>query len=62
MSTVAQGGNGDGKFDAKALLDRLNPVAVGFAVDALEGNDGVPPERMAERVRKAALASKGRRV
>jgi len=42
--------------DARALLDRLNAQVVEFAVDAMELNDGVPPDRMVERVRKAAIA------
>jgi hypothetical protein len=48
--------NSGGNTDAKALLDRLSPQTVEFAVDAMERNDGTPQDRMEERVRKAAIA------
>lgn len=49
-------------LEGRAILDGLSPEAVRFAVDALEERDGASPERLAERVRKAAVALRLRQI
>ena len=56
MTAAEELANSGRNTDARALLDRLSPQAVEFVVDAMERNDGVPLDRMEERVRKAAVA------
>ncbi|MHC4252940.1 MAG: DNA primase, partial [Planctomycetota bacterium] len=56
IAAVAAAGKAGENTDARALLNRLNPQAVEFAVDAMEETDGVPEERMVGRIRKAAIA------